>query len=81
MKVVDLFAVSGKTIFAGKLETAARQIEATKCKVVVDGSETGSIEIDGEVLGASGHRDLWTKSPVDLTREIVQTRDVWLIAT
>lgn len=80
MKVADLFSVGDKTIFAGELETAEKQITVTKCKIVVDGADAGVIEIDGEVRSSSGHRDLWTRSRVPLTRDTLRDHDVWLIA-
>ncbi len=80
MKVADLFSVGEKTIFAGELETAEKQITVTKCRIVVDGAEVGVIEIGGEVRSSSGYRDLWTKSDVPLTRDTVRDHDVWLIA-
>jgi len=79
MKVNDIFFIGQKVIFAGNLEAEDHCISSAECKIVVDGSELGRVKIDGEVYG-TGHRDLWTTATVNLKREIVLTRDVWLIS-
>jgi len=80
MNVEDIFLVGGKTVFAGDLETPSKNIMVTPCKVFVDGTDIAQILIEGEVLGVGGHRDLWTKSKVQLDRETVRMHKVQLIS-
>ncbi len=79
MKVNDIFFIDSKVVFAGDLETDETQISNVDCKVLVDGIEAYRININGEVMG-TGHRDLWTTSPVDIERNVVTSHDVWLIS-
>ena len=79
MKVQDIFIIDRKVIFAGDLEADEAQISSTDCKVLVDGVEVAQVKIEGEVMG-TGHRDLWTTSPVELKREVVVAHDVWVIS-
>jgi hypothetical protein len=46
--------------------------------VEIDGEPAGKLQIQGEVHTGKLHRDLWTTSPVSLTREVVRDHDVWL---
>ena len=80
MDVERIFFMSGKTVFAGALMTSSKQIKSTMCRVLVDGTDTGQVLIEGEVMGAGNHRDLWTKSKLDLDQEVVRTHKVQLVS-
>lgn len=81
MKVQDLFHLGEKTVFAGLLETHSNVISNVPCVIQIDGKPAGKICISGEVRTGTPHRDFWTTSHVDLSRDIVRNHDVWLIAT
>lgn len=80
MKVEDLFRIGEKTVFSGALETESKAIASTACVLEIDGEPVGKLHIQGEVHTGKGCRDLWTTSPVNLTREIVRDREVWLVS-
>lgn len=80
MKVEDLFRAGAKTNFSGKLDTQSRAIADVNCAIEIDGSPAGEVHIDGEVHTGQPCRDLWTTSPVRLTREVLGGHDVWLIS-
>jgi hypothetical protein len=80
MKVNDVFQIGEKTIFAGELDTAAKVITNAECVLKVDGNQVGELHIQGEVHTGKPHRDLWTTSPIKLTRETLRDHDVWLIS-
>ena len=80
MKVSDLFRIGEKTVFVGRLVTSEKVISNAPCAIRVDGIEVGRLRIDGESYTGKPHRDLWTKSPVDLTRETINAHDVWLVS-
>jgi hypothetical protein len=70
--------IGEKTVFTGELDTQARAIKDAPCVVEIDGEPAGKLQIQGEVHTGKLHRDLWTTSPVSLTREVVRDHDVWL---
>jgi hypothetical protein len=80
MKVTDLFRINEKTVFVGHVETNDKVISNVRCAVEVDGSKVGWLQISGEVHTGKPHRDLWTTSPVDLSREMISEHDVWLVS-
>ena len=80
MKVEDMFRVGEKTVFAGDLDTQAKAIANASCIIEIDGQPAGKIRIEGGVHTRKPHRDLWTTSPVSLTREILREHEVWLIS-
>lgn len=80
MKVEELFKVGDKTILAGTLETSAGAVSKVICALEVDGKEVGQVEIEGEVQSGTGHRDLWTRSPLPFDRDVLKQHDVWLVA-
>ena len=78
-KVDEVFQIGSKTVFAGLLKTVEKQIANTECRVVVDGEAVGTLFIEGEVLG-TGHRDLWTTHPTNLTRETAKNHSLTLVS-
>ena len=80
MKVEDIFRIGEKTIFTGKLDTQMKIISNASCVIEIDGTPIGKLCIQGEVYTGKPHRDLWTRSFVSLTREVVRDHDVWLIS-
>ncbi len=80
MKIEDLFRIGEKTVFTGELDTQLKIIANAACIIEIDGERAGELYIEGEVRTGKPNRDLWTTSPVDLTREMVQDHEVWLIA-
>jgi len=80
MKVTDLFRIDEKTVFVGDVEADERVISNAPCAIEIDGTKVGRVLIAGEVHTGKPHRDLWTKSRVDLNRETIMTQDVWLIS-
>ncbi len=80
MKVTDVFKVAGKTIFSGQLEPIDIEKTSGNCRVEVNGVEVCSIEIEGEVQTGQKHRDLWTKSNVNISKDEILLEDVWLIS-
>jgi len=80
MKVEDLFRIGEKTVFTGELDTQSKAIAHTACIIEIDGERTGELYIEGEVYTGKPNRDLWTTSPISLTREVLQDHEVWLIA-
>jgi len=81
MKAEDLFRIEEKTVFVGELDTEDKAITDTPCVIEIDGEPAGELYIGGEVLTGKPHRDLWTASPVSLSREALIDHDVWLIST
>lgn len=79
-KVDEVFQIGNKTVFAGSLNSAEKQIVNTECRVVVDGETVGTLFIEGEVLG-TGHRDLWTTHPTGISREMVKNQSVSLLSS
>lgn len=77
-KVDEVFLIGNKTILAGSLNSAAKQISNTECRVVVDGETIGTLFIEGEVLG-TGHRDLWTTRSTCISSEMVKSHSVSLV--
>jgi hypothetical protein len=80
MKIKDLFHIGEKTVFTGELDAHANAIKDAPCVLEIDGKPVGELCIQGEVHTGKPHRDLWTTSPVDLTREVVRDHEVWLIS-
>jgi len=80
MKVSDLFRINGKTVFVGNVETNDKVISNARCAIEIDGNKVGWLHISGEVHTGKPHRDLWTTSPVDLSREMISAHDVWLVS-
>jgi hypothetical protein len=80
MKVEDIFHIGQKTVLTGDLDTQVKAIAEAPCVIEIDGEPAGKIRIEGEVHTGKPHRDLWTASPVSLTREILRNHDVWLIS-
>lgn len=80
MKIEDLFRIGEKTVFTGELETQLKVIENTFCVIEIDGERVGELHIVGEVHTGKPNRDLWSASQIDLTREMLQDHEVWLIA-
>jgi hypothetical protein len=80
MRVEDLFRIGEKTIFTGELDTQAQVILASPCVLEIDGEPSGELHIQGEVHTGKPHRDLWTTSPVSLTRETLRDHEVWLVS-
>jgi hypothetical protein len=80
MKVEDLFRIGEKTIFTGALDTQSKAIANASCVLEIDGKRAGELRIEGEVHTGKPQRDLWTTSPVSLTREVVRDHDVWLVS-
>lgn len=80
MKVEDLFRIGEKTVFTGELDTQSKAIANVACVIEIDGKRTGELHIEGEVQTGKPNRDLWTTSPIILTRETLQDHEVWLIA-
>ena len=78
-KVDEVFQIGNKTVFAGSLSSAEKQIANTECRVVVDGETVGTLFIEGEVLG-TGHRDLWTTHPTGISRETAKSHSVALVS-
>jgi len=80
MKIEDLFRIGEKTVFTGELDTQSKVIANAACIIQIDGEQTEELQIEGEVHTGKPNRDLWTTSPISLTREAVQNHEVWLIA-
>jgi hypothetical protein len=80
MKVSDLFRINEKTVFVGDVKTNDKVISNVRCAIEIDGSKVGWLHISGEVHTGKPHRDLWTTSPVDLSREMISEHDVWLVS-
>lgn len=80
MKIEDLFRIGEKTVFTGELDTQSKVIANAACIIEIDGERTEELQIEGEVHTGTPNRDLWTTSPISLTREVVQDHEVWLIA-
>jgi hypothetical protein len=80
MKLDELFKVGDKTILAGALETSESAVSNVTCALEVDGKEVGQVKIEGEVQSGTGRRDLWTRSPLPIGRDVLKQHDVWLIA-
>jgi hypothetical protein len=80
LKIEDLFRIGEKTVFTGELDTQSKVISNADCIIEIDGERTEELHIEGEVRTGKPNRDLWTTSPISLTREIVQDHEVWLIA-
>lgn len=78
-KVDEVFRIGNKTVFAGSLTSAERQIANTECRVVVDGATVGTLFIEGEVHG-TGHRDLWTTHSTSVSRETAKNHSVVLVS-
>lgn len=78
-KVDEVFYIGNKTVFAGSLRSADKQISNTECRVVVDGEAIDTIFIEGEVLG-TGYRDLWTTYSHSITPQMVKSHSVMLVA-
>ncbi len=78
-KVDEVFRIGNKTVFAGDLRSAEKQITNTECRVVVDGETVGTLFIQGEVLG-TGHRDLWTTHETTLNKEMAKNHSVALVS-
>ncbi|MCL2717113.1 MAG: hypothetical protein FWD68_21875 [Alphaproteobacteria bacterium] len=81
MKVADLFRAGTKTVFTGEVHTQAKVIKNASCVIEIDGVSAGELYIEGEVNTGRPYHDLWTTSPVNLTREVVLSHDVWLISS
>lgn len=79
MRVREIFHIGEKTIIAGELQSTVKLIKAAPCRIIVDGVEAETIQIDGEVCVSGRHRDLWTKSVISLDPETVRTHDVWIV--
>jgi hypothetical protein len=80
MKIKDIFRIGDKTVFTGKLDTQMNTINDASCVIEIDGKPVGALCIQGEVYTGTPHRDLWTKSFVNLTHEVIRNHDVWLIS-
>ena len=80
MKVDDIFHIGEKTILTGDLNTQAVALAEVSCVIEVDGKPAVRLRIEGEVHTGKPHRDLWTISPISLTREVLRDHDVWLIS-
>ncbi len=79
MRVREIFHIGEKTIIAGELQSVLKVIKAAPCRIIVDGVEAETIQIDGEVCISGRHRDLWTKSVIRLDPETVRNHDVWIV--
>lgn len=80
MEIEDLFQIGEKTVFTGRLNTQVKMIANVPCRLEIDGNKVGEINIQGEVHTGTPNRDLWTISPVSLTREMLRNHNVCLIA-
>lgn len=80
MKVEDVFAIGAKTVFSGDLTAGIDAIEGVDCFLEIDGHKVSELRIEGEVNSGKPFRDLWTKSKVELTLEVVRGGGVWLIS-
>ena len=80
MKVEDVFRIGKKTVFTGALETQEKTISDILCTMQIDGAAVGHLRICGEVSTGKAHRDLWTLSPVHLSREAISKHEVWLVS-
>ena len=80
MKVSDIFEVGGKTIFTGELQPSSVEQTKGRCRIQVDGTDGGIVEIGGEVQTGKENRDLWTNSVVGITKADVDNKDVWLVS-
>ena len=81
MKVVDLFRIGDKTVFTGPLQTDDKVVTAQPGRIEIDGVPSGNLEIAGEVYArGKAQRDLWTRSPIQLDREMLSSHNVWLVS-
>jgi hypothetical protein len=80
MRLHDLFRLGDKTIFTGLLEADERVISKVRCVIEIDGLEYARVDVEGEVYTGTSHRDLWTKSRVNLDRGVLTSHQVWLIS-
>jgi hypothetical protein len=82
MKLDDIFRVGTKKILTGSLDADEESISNAWCTLEMDGKRIARLLIGGEVTTSPStpHRDLWTDSPIDLTRETIRDHSVWLIS-
>lgn len=80
LKVNDVFFMKDKIVFVGELETAAKFLGRTQCRLLIDGVERAQFEIEGESLFRPELQSVWTREGLDITRDELINGDSWLIS-